>query len=278
MSSNFKKYVNSYKFETVLPGTGEKVEYRPVTTGQLKKILIHETSQDPDIMEKSLDEIMNECVLSPENFDAEKLYLQDRFYLLLEIRKATKGSKYSFQTQCVSCGSQTQQNISLGELPVVRLEHKKEEKAKPKKLPRVREVKETEEVVDHPKQEDNWNVIKLDEKISVRLSFVTREMQRQATDIIMARKEWTDTQKAIELSTLLFAMAIDEVITPDGVDKDLSLEDKQYLIDNISQDTLEKISEWYEKNDFGVKFKFKVKCIHCGKEEDKDIPLENFFF
>ena len=157
--SNFKKYVNSYVFDTLLPGTGEKIEFRPVTTGQLKRVLMHETSQDPDIMEKALDSIVDECVISPENFSVDKLYLQDRFYLLLEIRKATKGSKYSFQTVCTSCSSQSQQNISLGSLPVVRLNVDKDI---PKVIPakrgrKIQEVKEDEIPAIQPT--DDWNCL-----------------------------------------------------------------------------------------------------------------------
>jgi hypothetical protein len=276
MSANFIKYVNSYTFDTVLPGSGEKVIFRPVTTGQLKKVLIFESSRDPDIMEKALDSIINECVITPEGFDADKLYLQDRFYLLLEIRKATKGSKYTFQTKCPSCSSQSQQNINLGNLPVVRLDHADKPKAA-KRSPKIREVKD-DETIQTNVQSNNWNVVELDKNISVRLSFVTREMQRTAMDTVTAMKDLSDTQKSVELSTLLFALSIMEIITPDGVDKDLLLEDRQYLIDNVSQDTLEKISDWYTKHDFGVKFSFDTKCIQCGYTENKVIPLESFFF
>ncbi len=276
MSSNFVKYVNSYTFDTVLPGSGEKITFRPVTTGQLKKVLMHESSQDPDIMEKALDQIINECVIKPENFDAEKIYLQDRFYLLLEIRKATKGSNYTFQTQCASCGSQSQQTINLGSLPVVKLENVEKIKPTTKKQPKIREVKEEDEVT--PESKNGWNVVEIDKNISIKLSFVTREMQRTAIEKVNIMDALSDTQKAVELSTLLFAMAIEEIITPAGVDKNLKLEERQYLIDNISQSSMEKISEWYEKNDFGVKFTFDIKCIHCGFLEKRDIPLENFFF
>ena len=64
--SHFRAYMNMYTFETVLPGNGEKVVYKPVTTGQLKKVLMFETSKDPDVMEKALDEIINECVVKPK--------------------------------------------------------------------------------------------------------------------------------------------------------------------------------------------------------------------
>jgi len=271
--SNFKQYVNAYIFDTNLLSTGEKIEFKPVTTGQIKRVLMHETSQDPDIMEKALDAIVNECVVSPEGFDVKKLYLQDRFWLLLEIRKATKGSKYGFQTVCASCGSQTQQNINLGSLPVVRLDTVvKPAKKKPGKI---REIKE-DEIPSTPVSD--WDIVQLDQNVSIRLGYVTREMQEKAMDIVTSKKDLTDVQKAVELSTLLFSLAIKEVITPGGVDSELSLEDRQFLIDNVPQDSLERIGEWYEKHDFGVKFTFEVPCIHCGYKETKEIPLQSFFF
>ncbi len=272
--SHFRAYMNMYTFETVLPGNGEKVVYKPVTTGQLKKVLMFETSKDPDVMEKALDEIINECVVKPENFDAESLYLQDRFYLLLEIRKATKGSRYTFESVCTSCSSQTQQVLNLSSLPIVKLDiapHKKPVK----KLGKIREV------TDEPKEEESvsdWNVIKINKDISVRVKITTRKMQRDVLDLINRETDLTDMQKMAKMSTLLYAEAIEEIITPVGIDKDLSLEERSEFIDSLLEKDIELISDWFEKHKFGVEFKFDIKCLHCGYKEVKEIPLESFFF
>jgi hypothetical protein len=210
----------------------------------------------------------------PEGFQVAKLWLQDRFYLLLEIRKATKGSKYSFQTTCPSCGSQSQQNISLGSLPVVRLDTKPKAPIA-KKTGKLKEVKED---VASTMIADDWNIIEIDKNVSIRIVFVTREMQRTAMDRISAMKDLSDTQKAVELSTTLFALAIQEIITPGGIDTDLTLEDKLFFIDNVSQDSLEKISKWYEDHDFGIKFSFTTECRSCKMTDKREIPLESFFF
>lgn len=277
--SHFKQYVNMYTFTSELPGSGEKITFKPVTTGQLKKVLMFETSKDPDIIEKALDEIANECVVSPENFNVEKLWLPDRFYLMLELRKATKGTKYTFQSMCASCSSQTQQTVSLSSIPVVRLETEK--KKSPKKVSKLREVTDNIEDTSKP----TWNVIKINDNISVRVRFITREMQRNIIDEITAMSTSplsgsveTDTQKIMRMNTYLTAYAIDEIITPAGIDSNLPIEEIIEFIDNLKEDDIDLITKWFDEHKFGIELKFPVKCLHCGFEETKEIPLENFFF
>jgi len=36
---DLKKYLNVYTFEFELPGTGEKLKYKPITIGQMKQLL-----------------------------------------------------------------------------------------------------------------------------------------------------------------------------------------------------------------------------------------------
>jgi len=267
--SNFKRYLNVYEFETVLPGSGEGVKFRPITTGQIKKLLVYEGAEEPEVIEKALDEIIAGCVVD-ESFDIKKMYLPDRFFLLLELRKATKGNMYEFKSMCPSCNSQSLQTVDLQKLPVKKLNI-----SKPKPVVKgkkgVIEVKETNVV-------DDWNVVKLNDKISIRVMPVTRGIQMEAAEIM--RNSFPDAsmvEKAVNVSTIIYALAIQEIITPEGVDKDVSLEDKIYLLDNITQGELENLTNWFDKNDFGVDFAFDIVCPQCHLKVRRDVPMEDFF-
>lgn len=295
MGSNFRNYINTFVFDTELPGSGLHVSFRPVTTGQIKKLLLYETSQDPLSIETALDELIEECVIKPEGFKVKDLYIQDRFYLMVEIRKATRGSSYSFQTICASCGSQTQQNINLTNLLVTKLtKGNKSVETKKVSLPSTikpkknKLVEKTDENPDEKpeiitKQETNeWDVVKINDNISVRLTLVTRALQQEAFDLFKANHpnvdNVSDIEKTLDITTLLYALSIKSIITPEGEESDVPLEEKVFLLDNIRQEEQEKISKWYDKNDFGIDFSFDVPCTHCGYKEKKAVPVESFFY
>ena len=248
MSSNFKKYLNKYEFKTVLPGSGKEITFRPITTGQMKALLVHEKEDDVGAVEEVIDKMMSECVIKPKNFDIDELYINDRFFFLIELRKHTRGTTYEFEHKCPKCKSQSLQVVDLKKLKVNKL---------PKNLN---------------------NVVKIDEDISVELDFPRRRDQKLAYDILReAPGNISEMQKTAELGTLISALTIKAIITPDGADKDVSLEDKIFFVENISTQMYEKIADFSSKH-FGVDFKAKIKCKSCKDSKVVNIPPENFFF
>lgn len=295
--SDFKKYLNAYVFESEMPSDGSTVKYKPITTGQIKKLLLYEASDDANTIEDALDDLIEECVVSPADFDVKSIYLQDRFYLLVEIRRATKGSKYTFETACPKCESQTFHSIDLGSLTVRKLERAEpkvvetieltdapEPKAMKKKGPSMKliesgkEPKKVEIITSKPV--DTWNVIKINDNISIRTELITRNTQLEAQEILTNSTkglELSDIQKAIMNATITNALCIKSVITPAG-EEEVSLEDKIYLLDNLTQTEMEYITNWFEQKDFGLDFSIPAKCAQCGNEDKRDIPLDSFFY
>lgn len=254
--SDFKKYLNVYTFDTVLPGTGETIEFKPLTTGQMKQILVYENEDDPMVIEQALDDLIGSSVIT-ENFNVRNTYLQDRFFLLTEIRKKTKGSYYQFDFVCPQCNSQSLQSVNLDKL----------------------EVKFPPESIDP--------VVKLDENISIELDFVTRADQLEAHNHV--KNKFGDTlsmiQLAVEVSIVANAIAIKAIVTPEGRDENVSLGDRQLLLEDIPRGQFDIITGWFEDNDFGVDFTFDIDCKHvrgmnrpCGYKKKVDLPTEQFFF
>jgi hypothetical protein len=243
---DFKNYLNVYEFETVLPGSGETVKFRPITTGQLKRLLVYENEKNPMMIEKALDELISSSIIS-EGFNINKVYLQDRFFLLVEIRRKSKGDNYSFQYNCPQCKSQSLQVIKLSDLNVKRM----------------------------PINIDN--VVKLDDRISVRVSHITRGKQKEAYGNI---KDTTlnDSQRVTEMALYTHAAAIDGILIPEGEITDASLTDRKYLLENVPTEAYTAIRDWFTENDFGMDFTYTIKCNSCNYSEKIDIPVENFFF
>jgi len=183
--SDFKKYLNVYSFETTLPGSGKTVRFRPVTTGQMKELLVYENESDPAIIEEAMDKLIQTSIID-EDFEILDLYLQDRFFLMVELRRKTKGDHYQFEYKCPDCGSQTLQSVNLQELP----------------------VKNLEKDIDH--------VVKLNDTISVEVDFVRRREQAAAYKIVKEAFTGLNTlQQAAEAALIANALAIKAIITPD---------------------------------------------------------------
>jgi len=242
--SDFKKYLNKYVFNTVLPGSGQKLEFKPVTTGQMKDLLTHENEKNPARIEEILDDLINECVIT-KGFDVKDIYIQDRFFLLVEIRKYTKGTKYQFELKCPDCGSQSLQSVDLNKLKVKKLKGKK------------------------------TKTIELNDDISVEMGYATRQNQIDAYNLLNLEDFSTGKQQA-DLGLVLTATQIISITTPDGTDKDATLEDKVYLLENIPPEQFEKIGEI--RGEFGIDFSITIKCSHCKYGHTASIPTENFFF
>jgi len=243
---SFKEFLNVYEFQIVLPGSGEILKIKPITTGELKKLLIYENEEDDRKIEKALDELISSSV-KDKDFNIEDLYLQDRFFLLVEIRKKTKGSSYKFTYECNKCKSQTLQNINLDSL-------------------KLKELKGS-----IPKN------VKLTDNISVDLKHITRKEQIDAFENIND-KGMTPLQRSTEIALYTYAAGIESIITPNGKEENVKIEDKKFLLENISTGSYDHIKNWHDDNNFGLDFTFNIKCNNCNNEEKIDIPLTNFFF
>ena len=243
--SSLRDYVNVYEFTTTLPGTGEEVKFKPVTTKEIKKLLVYENETDPTIIETIMDELIESSVLT-EDFSLSNTYLQDRYFLLLELRKKSKGSKYKTNYVCDNCGSQ---NLVVIDLDALTIKHRT----------------------------DDGEVVKISNGLTLHLKNITRGKQKEAYSTV-SKGDMTDLQYLSELGVLTFAIGIGKVETPDGIIEDSSLEDRKYLLENIPLEDYEKVREWYNENDFGPKLSKVIKCINCDKEETIDLPIGDFFF
>lgn len=253
--ADFKNYLNIFEFEITLPGSGETIKIKPLTTGQIKQLLIYEGIEDDfDLMTKIFDDIIRESVIT-ESFDLSQLYLQDRFYLLLEIRKKTKGSIHQFEYTCEECESQSMQKIDLDTLPMTSFPE-----------------------IDF--------IIKINDDISVRMDFLKRINEFEATEALKIIKEQSEKagkklkelQEQAEFSLLLEASGIQEILLPEGSQPNLSIFDKKYFLENIPKFLYQKIKDWYEASDFGVDFFITIECEHCKNKVDIEISYDNFFF
>lgn len=243
-SVDIRGLLDIYEFPYTLSGSGRELLIRPITTGQMKRILAYEDETDPYVVEEALDRLISDCVVN-KDFDINQLYLQDRFALMLEIRSVTKGNTYQFNYKCPKCRLENVGVVNLSELPVKSLNR------------------------------DN-NVITVSEKLKFEVDFPTRADQKDAVKKTIG-KNLSYHEKIVDVQTGTFANAIKRVHTPDEVLENVSFEDKVYILDNISSTVFQQFGNWFKEHDFGVDFTSAVRCGGCGHEEKIDIPLSDFF-
>ena len=243
-SVDIKGLLDTYEFPYTLPGSGKELMIRPITTGKMKKILAYENETDPYIIEEALDTLITDCVVN-HDFDINGLYLQDRFALMLEIRKVTKGNTYQFNYKCQKCSVDNIKIVNINEL-------------------NVKEINLTD------------NVLEVNSNLKFEVDYPTRGDQVLAVRRTKGRK-LSPTEKSIEVQMGTFASSVKRVHTPDGVVEDAPLDDKIFILDNITSGKFEEFGAWYEEHDFGIEFKVACSCHGCGDEQNLDIPLSDFF-
>jgi len=246
MSENqLLQHVTDYKYTALIESTGERVSFRPITTGQMKGLLTYEDSKDTFIVETMMDELITSCV-TDKDFNIDDITLQDRFDLLLEIRKKTKGSIYTFNIRCPDCGTTSINNVKLDEL----------------------EYKEFKPNIDP--------VIKINDTLSIRLDYIRRGDQKKAIKIVNTMKGLSDRQQIVEIATYTYALCMKEFITPTGVMEKPSIKDIVEFLDSFDEDMYSVLIDWFKDSDYGVEFEYELKCSNCDFSEVKNIPVSSF--
>jgi hypothetical protein len=243
---NFLEYVNVYEFECELPGSKEVIKFKPVTTGQIKKLLTYENEQNYVVQEQALDELISSSVLS-KNFNIDELFIYDRMFLLMEIRKKTKGEVLEFKLTCPECNSQSLNRVNLDDLKLIILDTTDE----------------------HMVEIGN---------VKVYLRHMKRKHQKKDIKPMYFQQGMTNTQAGYIFQVLFHACAIDKIETPKGIDEDIPMKDRIYFIENIPMKQMEIIKDEVEKMAFGWELEQQTKCTHCGYTRNESIPLQQNFF
>lgn len=248
---DLSKYLNMYEFTETLPGSNKQIKLRPYSAADLKKLLL-QTEEDV-----ALDGLIQSCVLD-EDFNVDDLYLQDRQFLLVTLRKLTKGTTYNYTFTCPVCDSQRVVIVDLKKIKVKEL------------------------------QKNFSNIVKLDDNISLELRPITRGSVKEATKIINGgEKESPDRPaeaKIMEQIMLIHALNIVKFITPEGEYSPTKEEAIAFINDEkLPRWMFEKITDWFKDLDYGLDLTVVTscdnkKCDAFKKETKEDLQLSSFLF
>ena len=240
----FKDYLNVYEFSCTLPGTKQEVKYKPLTTGQIKKLLVNENEENPIVIENIFDELISSSVVN-EDFNIDDIYVQDRSYLLIEIRKNSKGDQMSFQFKCPKCESQNLNYFDFNSLDIKQ------------------------------KENEEYGCVEISDDVKIYIDFITRGEQKESYNLI----ETGSLEKIRnDMSINSLAATIKKIESPDGIEE-IDIKDKLWIVDSLTIDNLEKMKKWFDENNFGIDMEINMTCNNCGHSEKRsDIEFDSNFF
>ena len=113
--------------------------------------------------------------------------------------------------------------------------------------------------------------------LSVNMKYITRRDELAIFKIVNGLKDLNKNQREAEAAIFLEASAIDEIITPQGPQDNISIYDKKYLLENLPQPLYQKIQKWHEENKFGPELEINLKCPHCEYNTVENVSNFDFF-
>lgn len=248
---DFRDYLNVFEFDVILPGSGQHLKIKPLTIGGIKQILTYDIDTlTPSMLTEMFDKIISQSVIT-EDFNPMDIYLQDRYYLVLEIRKKTKGESIEYTITCPKCKSQSKQKVDFDKIKV-----------------------------ESKKPDINYDV-EITPDITIRLKHLIRSEEKEIYELwerFKKDKVYTNEKEAeADLGFLLEAQTIDAIITPQGEQEGVTILDKKFLLENIPETLWKNVTAWQDENNFGPNMVVTTKCPHCDFEASQSVENTDFF-
>jgi predicted RNA-binding Zn-ribbon protein involved in translation (DUF1610 family) len=228
-----------------------EVYIKPLKIKDKKEVLKAIESKNEVVINKALDEILEKyCeMVDGTEFSVNKLTSQERQQLLVHIRCAAAGETVKIMHECPTCG-----HIN---------------KDLPYSLKNM--------VVKNYVKPAGDDTIKLaNDSIFIKLSPITREKELEIERYVKKNKIVSSTEK----NFILMAGVIKSIeMAQDDIRSEvkLSIDELIEFFENLPASELEKISEYFKNNDFGIKMPLDFKCEKCGHEGEEEVNVAVFF-
>ena len=198
--------LNDITYELELPSSGEKIKYRPFLVKEQKSLMIAQESGDEKIMQDAFAQIISDCVL--DDVEPYKMPIFDVEFIFLRIRGKSVGEKVTLNLLCPD-DEKTRVDVEI-DLEEVGIQMKK----------------------------DHTNVIKLTKDIKMIMNYPCLR------DMALAG----GYDAGVETIFKMIKQCVYEI--HDGKDiynrVDISEKELEEFLNNMSNDNLENITEFFE--------------------------------
>ena len=104
------------RFETVIPSTGQKVSYRPYLVKEEKILMMAMETNDQKQIVRATKDIIKSCVFDDVNVNSLAVF--DVEHLFLELRSKSVGESINLKIKCEHCEALNKQNVDFSEINV----------------------------------------------------------------------------------------------------------------------------------------------------------------
>ena len=230
--------VNSSKYSTTLPSTGQVIEYRPYVVKEEKILMIALESQDQKQIVSAMKDVVKACVF--DDINENKLTPFDIEWMFLKLRSKSVGEKVIVKLKCdeEECSGITDVDINLDEITM----------------------------------EDNIKkdkVIPITDKIGVTVRYPS---------INDLAKYDTEKLNTFEGAVGMIIDCLETIYDDDNVydTKEEKRKDVEGFLENLSSTQFKKIADWFQGMPT-VSKTVEWKCS-CGKDQEMELRgIQSFF-
>ena len=108
--------IETPKYETTVPSTGKKVQYRPYLVKEEKILMIAMESEDQTQIIRAMKDVIKACTF--DKVEPDKLCTFDIEYLFLKLRAKSVGEISKVGLKCEKCSKPTDVNINLDDIEI----------------------------------------------------------------------------------------------------------------------------------------------------------------
>jgi len=235
--------LNSSRYTTVIPSTGQEIEYRPFLVKEEKILMVAMESKDQKMMLKALKDILKSCVFSELNID--ELASFDLEQLFLKLRSKSVGETVEVSVKCKKCETPKPTVINVEEIEMDNL--------------------------------DNEKMIMLTDDVGVTLRYPSLgllESLKVDKDI-----EKLSNKQQLKIMESMLGACLDTVFDSDNVwpTSDQSEKEINEFIEGLNSEQFAKLAEWFN-NMPALVHTVKFVCDSCEEKNEIELKgLASFF-
>jgi ribosomal protein L44E len=231
--------VNSSRYTTTIPSTGQKVDFRPYVVKEEKLLLVAFESKSDKMIVKALKDVIQACIL--DDIDMNKLTSFDVEHLFLQLRSKSVGEKIEVKLKCESCETLNEVVIDLNNTEIANLTNIED------------------------------NIIMITDKIGVKLNHILmKDLENEDESI-----EADSYEKILDLIINCTEMIFDDKKLYDK--SNTTSEEIKEFYESLRGEQFAKVSKFFENSPY-LKYDLHYKCSSCGHENKYEIKgLSSFF-
>ncbi len=106
--------LNSARYETVIPSTGQSISFRPYLVKEEKVLMLALESQDQNMIMRAIKDVIEACVF--DNININDLAIFDIESLFLHLRSKSVGENIDLKMKCSECESLSDVSINIDDI------------------------------------------------------------------------------------------------------------------------------------------------------------------